>query len=344
MATTFQNALGVDIPSTSTSLSGLLTGAGQLGSAVLPYTLSEGEIGDLKKLGTTLGNRATEIATGSAEQAAFQPFAVKTSTGSNTQLNPLLTDQGLIPQLTTTLGTTEQQIQDQLLTDVNALAKVDPTTAQSLYDQIRAIQMPEEDRQRLAMQNSLFNQGRSGVQTAAYGGTPEQLAFQKAIQESQNAAAFQSAQLAPQLQGQNIGNITGMLGAAYLPQNQAMASMQPALEMSRLAQMAAQGQSEALFKGGIAGLEAEAAANTAAANVEAARTQALANSLSGMFARPDSGGASSGESFFSNLLGYFEPAKTFADSSGITGTVDANGMLISNKIKRNVPTGFADYS
>ena len=87
-----------------------------------------------------------------------------------------------------------------------------------------------------------------------------------------------------------------------------MAALQPGIDISRIAQAGAQGQSEALYRGGIAGLEAQAAGATAAANVEAARTQALANALSGMFAKPDGGGLSSGESFFNALFGSSGPS------------------------------------
>lgn len=314
-----------------TDYTGLLTGVGEIGTAVLPYVLSEGEIGDLRNLGTTSQAQAQTIAEQASGAAAFQPFAVKTATGGGTTIQAP-TEPGGLPTLQYQLSPEEQALQTSLLSGATSVAGAGPTTASSLYEQIRGLQTPEEQRQALALENRLASQGRLGVQTAAYGGTPEQLAYQKAVQEAQNQAAFQAAQMAPQLQQQNIANITGMLGAAYLPQQQAMAGLMPAIDISRISQAARQGQAEALYRGGIAGLEAQAAAGTAAANVEAARTQALANALSGMFARPDSGGASGGESFISNLLGYFEPATTFSDRSGITGIISDNGMLTSDNL------------
>lgn len=314
-----------------TDYTGLLTGAGQLGTAILPYVLSEGEIGTLRDLGTQAQTQAGTIAQQASGAAAFQPFAVKTATGAGTTI-AAPTEPGGLPTLQYSLSPEEQALQTSLLSGASTMAGATPTTAESLYGQIRAMQTPEEQRQQLALENRLAAQGRLGVQTAAYGGTPEQLAYQKAVQEAQNAAAFQAAQLAPALQQQNIANVTGMLGAAYLPQQQAMAGLMPAIDISRISQAARQGQAEALYRGGIAGLEAQAAAGTAAANVEAARTQALANALTGMFAQPASGGASAGESFISNLLGYFSPPTTFSDSSGITGTVLDSGMLISDAL------------
>jgi hypothetical protein len=276
-------------------LGGLLSGAGQIGAAYAPYAMSQNEIDLLTKYAAEVPQAAQQIAQTASGAAEFVPFSVKTATGAGTTIGTSATGQ---PELQYTLSPEEQAIQSGLLGGVQGMVGQAPVTAESLYGQIRGMQTPEEERQRLALENRLASQGRLGVQTAAYGGTPEQLAYQKAVQEAQNQAAFQASQLAPQLQQAQIQNVTGMLGAAYLPQQQAMAGLMPGIDISRIAQAARQGEAEALYRGGIAGLEAQAAGATAAANVEAARTQALANALSGMFARPDGGGDSSGNIFF----------------------------------------------
>jgi hypothetical protein len=79
-----------------------------------------------------------------------------------------------------------------------ALSQGSPT-ATSLYEQFRAMQSPEENRRRLELENRLAAQGRLGVTTSAYGGTPEQLALEKAQAEARNTASFQATQLADQL-------------------------------------------------------------------------------------------------------------------------------------------------
>lgn len=81
---------------------------------------------------------------------------------------------------------------------------------QDIYDRIRAMQMPEEERQRLNLESRLAAQGRTGVQTAAYGGTPEQLALSKAQEEAQNAASYEAIKLAMQQQAQQ-GQLAGGL-------------------------------------------------------------------------------------------------------------------------------------
>ena len=297
------------------NLPNLLSGLGQAGAAYAPYALSQNEIDLLTQYAADVPALASGIAETAAGAAEFVPFSVKTATGAGTTIGAGATGQ---PELQYTLSPEEQAIQSGLLSGAQGMVGQTPVTAESLYGQIRGIQTPEEERQRLALENRLASQGRLGVQTAAYGGTPEQLAYQKAIQEAQNQAAFQATQMAPQLQQQQLANLTGMLGAAYIPQQQAMAGLMPGIDISRIAQAARQGEAEALYRGGIAGLEAQAAGATAAANVEAARTQALANALSGMFAKPDGAGATSaGQDFFSALFGSSGP-------TSIADTVNAS--------------------
>ena len=71
------------------------------------------------------------------------------------------------------------------------------TREQDIYNRIRATQTPEENRKQLALQEQLSNQGRLGVQTAMFGGTPEQLAISKAQEEAKlnaSLAAIEQAQ------------------------------------------------------------------------------------------------------------------------------------------------------
>ena len=74
-----------------------------------------------------------------------------------------------------------------------------------VYNRIRATQRPEEERQRMALEERLFNQGRSGVSTNMYGGTPEQLAMAKAQGEAQNSASLAAIQQAQAERQQSLG-------------------------------------------------------------------------------------------------------------------------------------------
>ena len=82
-----------------------------------------------------------------------------------------------------------------------------------IYESIRATQRPEEQRQSLALEERLLGQGRLGISTDAYGGTPEQLAMAKAQAEAGNTASLMSRQqsMAEQQQAmQNAQSLTGM--------------------------------------------------------------------------------------------------------------------------------------
>ena len=87
-------------------------------------------------------------------------------------------------------------------------------TAQSVYEQIRATQSPEEERQRIALENRLAAQGRLGVQTDMYGTTPEEFAMNKAQAEARNAASLQAMSMADQLASSQQARATqlGQLG------------------------------------------------------------------------------------------------------------------------------------
>ena len=97
-----------------------------------------------------------------------------------------------------------------------------------IYNRIRATQMPEEERQRLALEERLASQGRLGVQTAMYGGTPEQLVLSQAQEEAQNRAslaAIQQAQ-AEQLQQGQLGAQFAGLGSDLAAQEAALRDVQ----------------------------------------------------------------------------------------------------------------------
>lgn len=57
------------------------------------------------------------------------------------------------------------------------------TSEQTLFDRLREIRMPEEERARVALQQQLVAGGRQGLQTAQFGGSPESFALNKAIEE-----------------------------------------------------------------------------------------------------------------------------------------------------------------
>ncbi len=122
-------------------------------------------------------------------------------------------------------------------------AAVDPSQAQAdIYRQMRAAQRPEEERQRLALEERMLAQGRLGLRSDAYGGaSPELLAQETARQEAMaraNLAARQQAMQEQQqaygqglgllgqaagLRAQDLAEATGLLGAGYTPEQRELA-------------------------------------------------------------------------------------------------------------------------
>jgi hypothetical protein len=113
------------------------------------------------------------------------------------------------------------------------------TREQEIFERMRAAQRPEEERQRLALEERLAAQGRLGVSSAAYGGaTPEMLAMATAQEEARTRSMLGAMQQAQAEQAQQAALGQQLLGASYLPQAQLLAATQPAQRMAELQQQA----------------------------------------------------------------------------------------------------------
>ena len=144
-----------------------------------------------------------------------------------------------------TLSPEEQALQRRLLGGAGGFfgQAMQPTVdrEQAVFERIRAAQRPEEERQRLALEERLAAQGRLGTSSAAFGGaTPELMAQQTAIGEAHNRAMLSAMQQAQAEQAQQAALGGQFLGAGYLPQQQLIAALQPGLIQQELAQQAQQ--------------------------------------------------------------------------------------------------------
>jgi len=138
----------------------------------------------------------------------------------------------------------------------------------SVYERIRATQRPEEERQRLALEERLAQQGRLGVRTAMFGGTPEQLALSQAQEEAQNRASLAAIQQAQAERQQALGTaqaLGGMFGQqAGLSSQLQSAAQQRAAQLSQLGLSAQQIESQLQSEGlGRAATSAQQAAQLA---------------------------------------------------------------------------------
>ena len=249
-------------------------------------------------------------------ESQFKPFGITTPTGARASFSST-------GNLDTMLSPTEQALQEQMLgfgtrafgmlddpaaraaeqANVIGMLTQDPTQRaareQEIMGNLTALQAPEQERQRLALEERLFGQGRTGVRTGMFGGTPEQLALEKAIQEQQAGSALTAMEQARAEQaltsqqtlaglGETRGrlDLLGQLGlqsipAAYQGQNQLLANLAPALEEARLR---AALQSDALGIGaGLAesGLEAQLGFEGLAASLRQQQFQGLFDLLKG---------------------------------------------------------------
>jgi len=330
-------------------LGGLLGGVGNFlggtGGQLLGTGLGIDALNELRGLGSEAQSEALRIGQQAQQDTAFKPFSISTGFGG-VQAGP----QG---GFTTTLSPEQQALQGQLagitggLTggfgagapDVSgiqsqALGGVQGLLQQAqggiagreqdIYDRIRATQMPEEQRQQLALDERLAAQGRTGLRTAQFGGSPEQLAMEKARAEAMNQASLasinqaqaqrqadlaaatgmfglgsQASFLPSGLQQGQLGNIQTALGLQNIPEQQLLSSLTPAISLADIAGTG-QRQGASLFaEAGAAGLEANLGAQQNRAEGLAGLYNSLINAQGQTAASAT--GAAGGTS--SNLLG-----------------------------------------
>jgi hypothetical protein len=70
------------------------------------------------------------------------------------------------------------------------------TAETALFDRLQEMRAPQIERDRTRLRDQLIAEGRQGLRTSQYGGTPEELALEKAIQEQQSADALTAGQQA----------------------------------------------------------------------------------------------------------------------------------------------------
>jgi hypothetical protein len=161
-----------------------------------------------------------------------------------------------------------------------------------VYERIRATQRPEEQRAQLALEERLAAQGRTGLRTAQFGGSPEQLALAQAQEEAKARASLgaleqaqaeqlQQAKLAESMfglggraaalpQGLQLGqlqNIGLAQAAQYLPEQQLLASLTPAISLADIAGVGQRQGAGYLAQAGTTGLEALGEIETSRANL-----------------------------------------------------------------------------
>jgi hypothetical protein len=330
---------------------------------------------------TDLGQRAFDesslLATDVAGMAEFKPFTVTTGLGTADvgaqggyalNLSPeqqAMQDTALSQAQTFMSGVGQDPMQRELLAQARqgfagigqdprqrallsqadtafGRAMADPRLAQAdLYEQMRAVQRPEEQRQSLALEERMLSQGRMGFSSSAYGGSsPELLALQTAREEAKNRASLSARQQAMQEQqqayGQGLGLLgqasgmrqrdlaealglqgagympqqqqlaaaTGLMGLGYMPQQQALGALGYGLEGAKLSDIGRRTGAELYGQAGATGIEALMKGLQEASAYDLGMTsQAVGGVTSGMLSDGE-GGTGWGVDLVTNLINY----------------------------------------
>ena len=155
---------------------------------------------------------------------------VEASINSNTQFQPygitgnMGSTQSTAEGVTNTLNPTGQGIQDQMLglgrSELAGSTGSIEDRQNEVYGRMQQSMAPEQQRQQMMMQQQAQAQGRGGMTSAMYGGTSEQLAYQKALQEQSSSNWLGAGTLAGQEQMNQFARGQGLMNEGYRPGEQ----------------------------------------------------------------------------------------------------------------------------
>jgi len=268
-------------------LADYLGGGGAQGLAGLGLLMNAySRLGDIGQQGLTLGQ---SLADTQLSQAAFRPYTVTTATGGQfgMQVDPttgqLSTSMAMSPE--------EQAFQQRMFGgagqffDQAAMGTGDREAA--IYERMRTAMRPEEERQRLGLEERLASQGRLGVRTAQFGGAPEQFALAQAQEEARNRAMLGAMQQAQAEQRQQAALGQQYLMGSYTPQQMLLQGLTPGQTAAAQAQQAQLYGTGLFGEATASGIDALLASGLGQANLMGEAGTGL---LSGLFATPSSSG------------------------------------------------------
>ena len=171
-----------------------------------------------QNFGSQVMGMAGQIANQAATRGEFKPFTVTSDLATSAT-----TPEG---GFGITLSPEQQALQNSLMSQASgAFGEIGGDRAskeQQIYDRLQALSNPVAQRAQLGLDATLFGQGRTGLRTDAYGGTPEQLALSKAIQEQQSADAVKAMGMVSDQRRADFDLGQGLMTAGYVPQQQTL--------------------------------------------------------------------------------------------------------------------------
>jgi len=198
----------------------------EIGSGIFDIAGNSALSSRLSGLGSDVRADSDAFAQTARDETQFKPFTVTTSGlgGTSTDANGS-TSLNLSPE--------QQLMQDTLLGQssgfFNQAAGDNSGREADIFERLRALQRPGEERDALSLENRLLGQGRLGVQTDAFGGTPEQLAMAKAVEESRNQSAVDAIGMGQQEQMQQAQLGGQFQQAGFNPQQNLLSAFAPNL-------------------------------------------------------------------------------------------------------------------
>jgi hypothetical protein len=242
------------------------------------YFLGREAIGDVQALGRQAPERSTALAEQGRAGAEFKPYTV-TSGLANIATTP---EGGFGINLSPEQQALQAQLQGQAAGLFGQVGQ-DPAAQQAaIFEQIRAVQRPEEERQRLALEERMLSQGRLGLSSAAYGGaSPELLAQETARQEAMARASLGARTQALAEQEQALRGATGLLSAGYQPQREALNLLQTSAVPAGFADVGRRTGSQLQSQVGRVGLETGLNYENLANQLRLAQQQQLVGGLLG---------------------------------------------------------------
>ena len=203
--------------------------------------------------GVKSAQEATALGEEAAGMAKFQPYTVTTGTGTAT------VDEtgGYTLKLTPEQEAMSKRLFGQAGT-MFGIAGADPTQAiADTYEDIRALQRPEEERQRLALEERMLSQGRLGLQSAAYGGAnPEMLAQEQALAEARLKAGLGARKTVMDERKQAFDIGSGLFKQAFLPETMGLEALGLGIESAKIPDIGRREGAELFAQLGQSGLEA----------------------------------------------------------------------------------------
>ena len=200
---------------------------------------------------------------------SFKPFTVTDTFGGKIKA-------GADGTTSYTLGQDQQALQNLLqsgATNFFTAAQADPAQReQAVFDRMMTAMAPSQERERLDLESRLAAQGRLGVQTNQFGGTPEALTLAKAQEEARNSAMLGAMQQAQREQMQQATLGSQFMQQSYAPQQAMLSAFSPALNVASMADVARR-------QGGQNALQAQ----LAQLDAQVGQAAGLSNLYSGMF-------------------------------------------------------------